>query len=320
MPRDRIDAASLMRLRSLQLRARAVVEGFLAGLHRSPYHGFSAEFSEYREYTPGDDPRYLDWRLLARSDRYYVKRFEDETNLQCWLLVDLSGSMAFGTQSTETAAGSLSWTKADFARTIAATLAYFLSRQRDAVGLITFDESITEAVPARFTSGHLMRLLTSLERATGGSSTDVLGPLDRIAETVGRRGLIVLLTDLLAPPDGLRDRLAILRARGQEVLVLRVLDPREVDFAFDRPQLFRDAETGREFYVDPAAASAGYRERFAAHAADLQGLMATLGIEMATLRTDEPIEQALFELLAARMRQAQTGRVAGKAGAAGGRQ
>src|SRR4249919_1123047 len=145
-----IDPAALMRIKSMQLRARAVVEGFFSGLHRSPYHGFSVEFTEYRQYSPGDDPRYLDWKLYARSDRYYLKRFEDETNLRAWLLVDLSRSMGYS---------SLEYDKATYARTAAATIAYFLSLQRDGVGLITFDAAIQEFLPARFRPGHLHRLM-----------------------------------------------------------------------------------------------------------------------------------------------------------------
>src|SRR5687768_974529 len=175
-----IDPTTLMRIKNLQLRARIVVQGFLSGLHRSPHHGFSVEFSEYRQYTPGDDPRYLDWKLFARSDRYYIKRFEDETNLRCHLLVDLSRSMGYG---------SLSYTKIEYARTAAATLAYFLSTQRDAVGLVTFDEGINEYLPARYRPGHLRRLMLCLERAVAGTSTDLSAPLEQVAAAVRRRGM-----------------------------------------------------------------------------------------------------------------------------------
>ena len=181
-----------MRLKNLEFRARVVVEGFLTGLHKSPYHGFSVEFSEYRQYTPGDDPRYLDWKLYARSDRYYIKRFEDETNLRCWLLVDLSRSMSFGT---------LAYDKAEYAKTAAATLAYFLTQQRDAVGLLTFDETLTEFLPARYRPGHLHRLMLGLERSVGGKSTNIETPLERIAAAVSKRGLIILISDLLAPVE-----------------------------------------------------------------------------------------------------------------------
>ncbi|HMP05692.1 MAG TPA: DUF58 domain-containing protein, partial [Lacipirellulaceae bacterium] len=160
MPRPRdaglhfADPQTLLRIKSLPMRARVVVEGFYAGIHRSPYHGFSVEFSEYRPYAPGDDLRYLDWRLLARSDRYYIKRFEDETNLLCHLLVDMSRSMSYG---------STGCAKSEYARTLAATLAWFLSQQRDAVGLVTFDEQVIDLLPPRYRPGHLRRLMAALD-------------------------------------------------------------------------------------------------------------------------------------------------------------
>lgn len=298
---QRIDADSLMKLKSLELRARAVVEGFLAGLHRSPFHGFSAEFSEYRQYTPGDDPRYLDWKLFARSDRYYIKRFEEETNLACWLLLDLSRSMGFGT---------LGYTKADYARTAAATLAYFLTRQRDAIGLITFDEVIGEALPARFRPSHLHRVILALESAVSGNATEIAGPLEQIANTVTQRGLVVLLSDLLTPLDGLELNLGMLRARGHEVIVMRVLDPREVDFQFDDSSMFRDLETGREFYIDPAAARESYQSRFNEHAAKLTAICDGHGIDLLTLTTDSPLDEMLFDFLSSRARSTAMGRPA----------
>ena len=231
-----------MRIKSLQLRAKVVVEGFLSGLHRSPYHGFSVEFTEYRQYSPGDDLRYLDWRLYARSDRYYLKRFEDETNLRCYLLVDLSRSMGFG---------SLAYDKATYAKTAAATIAYFLALQRDAVGLVTFDEAIKEYLPARFRPGHLHRLMMCLEHAPAGTGTDLAAPLEQVAKTAAKRGVVVLLSDLLAPIEAVETRLAYLRSRGHEVVVLRVLDPAEVDFPFQDAALFHDVESGRDLYVDP---------------------------------------------------------------------
>src|SRR5579859_1695003 len=187
--RDRgfADPRALMAIRNLELRARVVVEGFWKGLHRSPYHGFSVEFTEYRQYSPGDDTRYLDWRLFARSDRYYIKRFEDETNLRCQLLVDQSKSMDYGTAG---------YTKADYARTLAATLAWFLHGQGDAVGLLSFDERVRDYLPPRHRHGHLRQLMLALEHASAGSETNLGEPLQRIAELSRKRGLIVLLSDL----------------------------------------------------------------------------------------------------------------------------
>lgn len=287
-----IDPHTLMRIRSLQLRAKVVVEGFYSGLHRSPYHGFSVEFSEYRQYTPGDDPRYLDWRLYARSDRYFIKRFEDETNLRCYLLVDLSRSMGYG---------SLEYTKVEYARTAAATLAYFLSSQRDAVGLVTFDERIAEYVPARYRPGHLHRLMMCLQRALAGKSTDVTAPLEQVAATVRKRGMVVLISDLLAPTDRLQTSLGYLRSQGHEVLLLRVLDPAELDFKFEKPALFLDLESGRDLYVDPAAVREQYLNKFREHAEAIQQICRELGIDYYQVPTTQPLELALFDFLRARL-------------------
>src|SRR5215469_11295173 len=208
-----IDPQTLMRIKSLQMRARVAVEGFIKGIHRSPYHGFSVEFSEYREYSPGDDPRYLDWKLYARSDRYYVKRFEDETNLRCYLVLDSSRSMGYRSPA-------MSYSKSDYARTVAATIAYFLSTQRDAVGLLAFEDRITEHLPPRYRPGQLRRLLTALEREPQGRATNLAEPLEQIAATVHKRGLIIVISDLLAPTDTLKTRLGYLRSRGHDVIVL----------------------------------------------------------------------------------------------------
>ncbi|QDU29179.1 VWA domain containing CoxE-like protein [Anatilimnocola aggregata] len=289
-----LDPATLMRIKNLELRARQVVQGFLSGMHRSPYHGFSVEFTEYRQYTPGDDPRYLDWRLYARSDRYYLKRFEDETNLRCYLLVDLSRSMAYS---------SLSYDKATYAKTAAATIAYFLSLQRDAAGLVTFDDRIREYLPARFRPGHLHRLFVALERATAGENTDLKAPLEQVAKTARKRGLVVLLSDLLAPAESLERELGYLRTQGHEVAVLRILDPAEIDFPFQDAAMFLDVETGRELYIDPEQARQQYQAKFTAHAAALKEICQRLGIDLYDLPTNKPLELALFDLLHARMRR-----------------
>jgi uncharacterized protein (DUF58 family) len=294
-----------MRIKGLQIRARVAVEGFIKGIHRSPYHGFSVEFSEYREYSPGDDPRYLDWRLFARSDRYYVKRFEDETNLRCYLVLDTSRSMGYGSGP---------FTKVDYARTIAATIAHFLSLQRDAVGLMTFEDRVTDYLPPRHRPGHLRRLMGMLEREPEGRSTRLAEPLEEVAATVRKRGLIVLISDLLAPVDQLRTRLGYLRARGHDVIVLRVLDPAESRFEFETPALFRDLESGRELYVDPSSAKAEYLRRFTDHATAIARACADLGIEYESIETDRPLELVLFDLLKARMRR---GRVRGQSNSPG---
>src|SRR5712691_3536799 len=198
-----IHPQALMAIKNLELRAKVVVEGFWNGLHRSPYHGFSVEFTEYRQYSPGDDLRYLDWRLYARSDRYYIKKFEDETNLRCHLLVDNSRSMGYG---------SLPYTKAQYANTLAGTLAYFLYLQGDAVGLLTFDEGLRDYLPARHRTGHLRHLMLALEKPAAGAATDLAAPLNRIAQIVSKRGMMVLVSDLLAPLEALEKNLLSLTA------------------------------------------------------------------------------------------------------------
>jgi uncharacterized protein (DUF58 family) len=291
-----VDPHALMRIKNLQMRARVIVEGFYAGIHRSPYHGFSVEFSEYRQYTPGDDLRYLDWRLLARSDRYYVKRFEDETNLLCYILADLSKSMAYG---------SIGHAKSEYARTLAATLAYFLNQQRDQVGLVTFDEEITDYLPPRHRPGHLRRLMALLQTEPRGRATDLAKPLEQIAQTVRKRGLVVLISDLLVDVDVLRTKFGYLRSRGHDVVVFRVLDPAEVNFTFDEARIFEDMESGRRIYIDPEAARAGYLERFGAHAAAIDRTCRELGVDFVPCTTERPLELALFDIMRHRLQRGQ---------------
>lgn len=289
--RSYVDPSALVRIKNLQLRAQVVVEGFLTGLHRSPYHGFSVEFSEYRPYSPGDDLRFLDWRLLARSDRYYVKRFEDETNLRCTLLLDVSSSMRFGSGEV---------TKADYARTFAATVAQFLTNQRDAVGLIAFDQHLVEYLPARYRPGHLHRLMTCLERAAVGTGTDLIVPLDQVARTVKKRGILVLISDFLAPIDQLDLHLGTLRAQNHDIIAVRVLDQTETDFSFQDAALFEDLESQRQLYINPATAREEYLTRFHEHAAAVQRICDQQGIQYLSLTTDQPLEFALFDWLSQR--------------------
>src|SRR5256885_6296518 len=210
-----IHPQALMSVQNLELRARVVVEGFWNGIHRSPYHGFSVEFTEYRQYTPGDDPRYLDWRVFARSDRYFIKKFEDETNLRCYLLMDNSRSMSYGSRG---------YSKSQYGATLAATLAYFLYLQGDAVGLLTFDEQVRDYLPARHRAGHLRHLMLALEKPASGQDTNLAPPLKRMADLVRKRGVIVLLSDFLAPIERLEAELITITAAGHEVILFQILD------------------------------------------------------------------------------------------------
>lgn len=283
-----------MSIRNLELRARVVVEGFWNGLHRSPYHGFSVEFTEYRQYSEGDDPRYVDWRVFARSDRYFIKKFEDETNLRCYLLADNSRSMGFT---------SLNYTKAEYAATLAATLAYFLYLQGDAVGLLTFDEQIREYLPARHRTGHLRHLMLALEQPAVGRATDLASPLKRVVEVVRKRGLIVLISDFLAPIEKLETELTALAACGHEIVVFQVLDPAELTFNFDSPAMFEDIESGRTLFIDPNTARKEYLQKLEAHYNALHASCQRLGIVCKRVATDRPLELALFDFLRERMQR-----------------
>jgi uncharacterized protein (DUF58 family) len=291
-----IDAASLMRLKSMELRAKTIVEGFWKGIHRSPHHGFSVEFTEYRQYSQGDDPRYVDWRLYARSDRFYIKKFQDETNLRCHLLIDHSRSMAYGSRE---------YTKAQYAGTLAATLAYFLFTQGDAVGLATFDDQIRQYMPPRNRPSYLRRLLVALEATPKGHTTNFGPPLQRIAQMQTRRGMIVLISDLLASVDRLELDLGYLCAGGHDIVLFQILDPAELNFSFDSPALFRDIETGRDLYIDPAAAQKQYKEMLQDHLAKAAQTCRRLGIDYHLFATDRPFDLALFDFIQHRMQRSK---------------
>jgi uncharacterized protein (DUF58 family) len=291
-----LDPKAILAIRNLELRARVVVEGFILGLHRSPFHGFSVEFSEYRQYSPGDDVRYVDWKRFGRSDRYYLKKFEDETNLRCYFLVDLSRSMSF---ASETMGGK---TKADYGITVAASLAYFLSKQGDATGLLAFDAGIRDYMPARHRPGHLHQMMLTLDRPASGKETNLAAPLRRIAELVTKRSMMVLISDLLAPCEVFADALTQLRAVGHEVVVFQVLDPAELDFHYRASSQFEDLETGAAIYVDPEKVRGAYLAGLAAHQERVRELCVNQGITYQLLRTDQPLEMALFHFLTSRGR------------------
>ncbi len=260
-----VSPQTLMAIKNLELRARVVVEGFWHGFHRSPYHGFSVEFTEYRQYSPGDDPRYLDWRLFARTDRYFIKKFEDETNLRCHLLVDNSRSMTYG---------SLGYTKAQYANTLAATLAYFLHQQGDAVGLLTC-----------------------------GTATDLAAPLQRIVEIVKKRALMILISDLLAPIETLEKNLIALTACGHEVLLFHILDPAELAFRFEKAVMFHDVESDRDLFIDPVTARKEYLKKLDGHNQAVQLACQKLGIGYRRFGTDRALDLALFDFLRERMQR-----------------
>ncbi|MCA9261108.1 MAG: DUF58 domain-containing protein, partial [Planctomycetales bacterium] len=245
-------------------------------------------FSEHRPYVYGDDQRYVDWKLYARSDRHFVKRFEDETNLRCYLIVDRSRSMNFGASS---------YTKGDYAATLAATLAMFLMRQHDAVGVMTFAETAGRFIPARCRSGQLRTILAALESNLPGESSDLGAALEMAGKLTPRRALTVVISDLLAPLEEVASRLRFLVAKGHDVAVLQTLDRAELEFPFNDASSFEDLETGRKIYVDPAAARREYLERFAAHQEAVRRLCVEAGVELTLLPTDVPLERALRQFV-----------------------
>src|SRR5579862_6218408 len=294
-PRARpfLDPAVVARLGTLELKARAVVEGFLSGLHRSPFKGFSVEFAEYRQYIHGDDLATIDWKVFARSDRYYVKKFEEETNLDCHLLLDVSGSMAYGS-------GAL--TKFDYGAVLAASIAYLMTRQRDAVGLAAFSDRIVEMVPATARADHLRALLVTLDRLQPARETDLSKPLHQLADTLSKRGLIVLISDLLDDPEAVVRGLKHFHYRGSEVIVFHVLDPDEVEFPFDRATRFEDLETCEEVIAVPRLVRQQYLHEINALVDRYKRELGAAGIDYTVLPTSQPLEMALLSYLSTRAR------------------
>ena len=291
MTANYIDPAALMRVKSLELRARMVMEGFWKGLHRSPFHGFSVEFSEYRPYARGDDPRFLDWKVMARSDRAFIKKFEDETNLRAHLLLDRSQSMIYG---------SAGYTKQEYAATFAATLAYFLMGQNDAVGLTTFDQKVDQHIPARNRPGQLRRLMLQLEKAPAGEGTDLGAAMKGLHELIRKRSLIVLMSDLLAPLEELERQIGYLAAGGHDLAIFQIMDRRELDFNFDKATHYRDTETGKDLFIDPDIARASYLKRLKAHQESVIHLAGRHGVNHQLVPTDEPLERVLFDFVSRR--------------------
>lgn len=288
-----LDPAIVARLGTIDLKARTIVEGFLTGLHRSPYKGFSVEFAEYRQYLPGDDLATLDWKVYARSDRHFVKKYEEETNLACHLLLDVSASMGYGSRGI---------TKLQYGSYLAGALAYLMNRQRDAFGLIAFDDRIASLVPASARTGHLRAVLLALERLKLGARTNVAKPLHDLAAAVRRRGLVVLVSDLLDEPEQVLEGLKHFRYRGTDVVVFQVLDPDELKFPFEGAARFRDMETAAEVMAVPATVRKDYIERMQAMIAHYKRELSLVGIDYCLLDTSQPLELGLMAYLMTRRR------------------
>jgi uncharacterized protein (DUF58 family) len=290
-PARYLDPAIIARLGTIDLKARAIVEGFLTGLHRSPYKGFSVEFAEYRQYLPGDDLATLDWKVYARSDRHFVKKYEEETNLTCHMLIDVSASMAYGSGAV---------TKLQYGSYLAGALAYLMHRQRDAFGLIAFDESVSALLPASARSSHLRLVLLALERLQIGHRTNVAKPLHDLAAAVRKRGMVVLISDLLDDPASVLDGLKHFRYRGTDVIVFHILDPYELKFPFEQAARFRDMETAEEVAAVPGSIREDYLQNIQDLIAFYRRELGLAGIDYCLLETSQPLELGLMSYLMTR--------------------
>jgi uncharacterized protein (DUF58 family) len=281
----RFDPTSLARLGRLGFLARGVVDGFLSGVHQSPYKGFSVEFAEHRQYYPGDEIRHIDWRAFGKTDRYYIKEHEEETNLQAHLLLDASGSMAYQGRTAS---------KFDYAQQVAASLAYLMLHQRDAVGLAIHDHQLRAMLPPKSHPKHLPRILQMLEATRPGGETSLAPLWHRIATQIRRRGLIVILSDCFDQLTSLRHALRHLSHRRHEILLFQIVAPEECDFPFAGKTQFRNLEHARQVQlIDAPSVRAEYRKNFDAFCADLRKAASNLRIDYQLLRTDQPVERAL---------------------------
>ena len=283
----------LARLQGLPLRARQIVEGYVSGVHRSPYHGFSIEFAEHREYAPGDDLRYLDWKVFGRTDKYYLKQFEEETNLVCHLLLDTSESMRYRSDAAP-------MSKLEYAQRAAAALAYLVLHQQDSVGLVAFDSEIRSLIRASGNPSHLNEILHVMEGVSAERKT-ATGPIFHdLAERLKKRGIVIVLSDLFDDVDSMMTGLKHLRHRRHEVIVMHVLDPAEVDFPFQQITLFRGLEHLPDVLVEPRALRKAYLAEFGRYLHKLKAGCRAHAIDYVPMRTDQSLEVALSSYLASR--------------------
>jgi uncharacterized protein (DUF58 family) len=291
--RGLLDPVTVSRLQGIDLRARLVVEGFLAGLHRSPYRGFSVEFAEHRAYMPGDPLRHVDWKVFARSEKLFVKEFEEETNLRCNLVVDRSLSMGFGPDGV---------TKLEYGVTLAAALAYLMVSQRDSVGVQVFSDTTDEFLPARSLFSHLGNVYDTLERATPGGGTGLGAAFADLAHRTKRRGLVILISDLIAPVEELSLGLGHFRHKKHELIVLHLIHPWEAALPYSGTVSLRDPEDGRRAIVQPAAVRPVYRRRLQGFLRERRLACLSKGADYALINTSTPYDQALLSYLTRRSR------------------
>jgi len=281
------------KLRSMDLRARLVVEGFITGLHKSPYHGFSAEFAEHRQYMPGDEIKHIDWKVYGKTDRFYVKQFEEETNLKSYILLDASASMGYASNGM---------TKLQYASYLAGALSYLMVQQRDAVGLVTFDEKIRRYLPPRSVTTYLTQILAELDKTESSSKTDLSAALHQMADRIKRRGLIILFSELLDDPQKVTSGLRHFRHKNHEVIVFQILDPLEFSFEFNQDAVFKDMESGEEINTQPWHIRSEYQRQVSEFINTYKRFCREHQIDFVTLNTNEDYDRALFEYLLKRKR------------------
>ena len=286
-----IDPNTLSRISNLELLARGIVEGFIGGLHKSPYKGFSVEFLEYRPYTPGDDPMRIDWKLFMRSDRLYIKQFEDETNTSCSILLDTSHSMEFSSNGIS---------KLQYSIYLAAALAYFIIRQRDSVGLSLFDNQIKESIPAKSSKGHLHSILNALDAAKCGSNTDMSKPLHELADSLKKRGIVIIISDFLDNIEKIVDGLKHFRFNGNNVILFHVLDPIELTFDYEGILELEDMENGEKILLVADQFRETYKHNLDKFTSSLKVNCGLLNIDYSVLATNQPLDYALFNYLSKR--------------------
>lgn len=286
-----LDPSILAGLDNLELRARVVVEGFLSGMHKSPHRGFSVEFNDYRNYNRGDDMRHVDWKLYARTDKFYIKQYEDETNVRCVIVLDTSASMAYSS-------GGIS--KLNYGVTLASALAYFIMRQRDAVGLITFDDEIKEFLPPKCRQPHLMRILRALSQVKPGTKTDVVKPLTNLAATLTKKSIVVLITDMLDDEERIIRTLQNLRAMGNDVITFQVMDDAELNFPFNEASEFIDMENNESFITTPATIRKSYLDNLNEFLSYCKKQCQTSGVDYCLLNTANPLDEALSSYMSKR--------------------
>ena len=286
-----LDPNVLAGLDNLELRARVVVEGFLSGLHKSPNRGFSVEFNDYRHYQRGDDMRHVDWKLYARSDKLYIKQYEDETNVRCVILLDTSASMAYSS-------GGIS--KLNYGITLASALAYFIMRQRDAVGLITFDEQIKEYIPAKCRQPHLMHILRALSQVESGQKTDVVKPLTDLASSLNKKSFVILISDMLDDEERIINTLQNLRGMGNDVITFQVMDDAELNFPFNEASEFIDMENNESYITSPAAIRKAYLENINDFLSYCRKQCQSSGVDYCLLNTAQSLDEALSSYMSKR--------------------